>query len=74
LPDYFINSYFFITSVSKQWYLDYGEAGWRQVTEKCLETVECYHDEVKNNFHSTLGWLREHACSRTYGLGSKLPW
>ena len=21
-----------------------------------------------------LGWLQEHACSRTYGLGSKLPW
>lgn len=23
---------------------------------------------------ATLDWLREHACSRTYGLGSKLPW
>ena len=57
-----------------QWYLDYGEASWREVTEKCLEKIECYHDEVKNNFYSTLGWLREHACSRTYGLGSKLPW
>ena len=30
--------------------------------------------QVRRNFNSTLAWLREHACSRTYGLGSRLPW
>ncbi len=29
---------------------------------------------MRRQFQSTLGWLREHACSRTYGLGSRLPW
>ncbi|CAB4062284.1 LARS [Lepeophtheirus salmonis] len=63
-----------VVALCDQWYLDYGEETWLKSTESCLEGVECYHDEVKKNFHSTLGWLKEHACSRTYGLGSKLPW
>lgn len=33
-----------------------------------------FHDEVRSNFEACLDWLHEHACSRTYGLGSKLPW
>ena len=36
--------------------------------------METYHVEVQKNFAATLDWLREHACSRTYGLGTKLPW
>lgn len=63
-----------MVALCDQWYLDYGEDSWRQVTKSCLDNVECYHEEVKKNFDATLGWLKEHACSRTYGLGSKLPW
>ena len=36
--------------------------------------MNTYHSEVKKNFFATLSWLKEHACSRTYGLGTKLPW
>ena len=57
-----------------QWYLDYGEANWRAKTTQALEQMETFHAEVNKNFGATLDWLREHACSRTYGLGSKLPW
>ncbi|GAA6074797.1 leucine--tRNA ligase, cytoplasmic, partial [Tachysurus ichikawai] len=31
-------------------------------------------DETRKNFEATLAWLQEHACSRTYGLGTRLPW
>eukprot|EP00095_Tigriopus_kingsejongensis_P005736 maker-scaffold28_size608977-snap-gene-1.13 protein:Tk05736 transcript:maker-scaffold28_size608977-snap-gene-1.13-mRNA-1 annotation:"hypothetical protein BRAFLDRAFT_63907" len=57
-----------------QWYLDYGEEQWKKITTECLDKVECFHDEVRKNFLSTLDWLKEHACSRTYGLGTHLPW
>lgn len=63
-----------VVALCDQWYLDYGEAAWKKVTLAALEKVECFHDEVRKNFASTLDWLKEHACSRTYGLGSKLPW
>ena len=33
-----------------------------------------YSDEVRNNFEYTLEWLQEHACSRSYGLGTRIPW
>lgn len=36
--------------------------------------VNCYYPEVKRNFEAVLNWLHEYACSRTYGLGTKLPW
>lgn len=31
-------------------------------------------EETRRNFEATLNWLQEHACSRTYGLGTRLPW
>jgi leucyl-tRNA synthetase len=63
-----------VVALCDQWYLDYGEQEWKKVTTECLADVNCYHDEVRKNFEATLGWLKEHACSRTYGLGTKLPW
>lgn len=57
-----------------QWYLDYGEESWKAQALKCLEEVETYADEVRKNFIATLDWLHEHACSRSFGLGTKLPW
>jgi leucyl-tRNA synthetase len=63
-----------VVALCDQWYLKYGETQWKEVTEHCLSKMNCYHDEVFKNFTSTLNWLKEHACSRTYGLGSKLPW
>ena len=63
-----------VVALCDQWYLKYGEPQWKENTERCLKNLNCYHEEVKKNFISTLNWLKEHACSRTYGLGSKLPW
>ena len=63
-----------VVALCDQWYLKYGEEEWKEKTEKCLSEMNCYHEEVSRNFSSTLNWLKEHACSRTYGLGSKLPW
>jgi hypothetical protein len=63
-----------VVALCDQWYLDYGKGVWRERTTEALAKTETYHDEVRKNFTATLDWLKEHACSRTYGLGSKLPW
>ena len=63
-----------VVALCDQWYLDYGEKAWRAKTAEMLDKAEVYHDEVRRNFTSTLDWLKEHACSRTYGLGTRLPW
>lgn len=63
-----------VVALCDQWYLDYGEEKWKVLAEKSLENMNTYHDEVRKNFIACLNWLHEHACSRTYGLGTRLPW
>ena len=52
----------------------YGQADWRAKAEECLAQMNVYDDLTRDAFLRTLDWLHEHACSRTYGLGSRLPW
>ena len=33
-----------------------------------------YSPDVRHLFELTLDWLHEHACSRSYGLGTRIPW
>ncbi|XP_018025140.1 leucine--tRNA ligase, cytoplasmic [Hyalella azteca] len=63
-----------VVALCDQWYLTYGEPKWRQQAQTALENLDTFHDEVRKNFEHTLDWLKEYACSRTYGLGTKLPW
>ncbi|GAA5858903.1 hypothetical protein JCM8547_007149 [Rhodosporidiobolus lusitaniae] len=63
-----------VVALCDQWYLDYGEAGWLKKAELLLSRMNTYQSETRNGFERTLGWLRQWACARSYGLGSKLPW
>lgn len=36
--------------------------------------MHTYNQETRNGFEQTLGWLKQWACARSYGLGSRLPW
>uniref|UniRef100_A0A7G3ARE6 leucine--tRNA ligase n=1 Tax=Lutzomyia longipalpis TaxID=7200 RepID=A0A7G3ARE6_LUTLO len=63
-----------VVALCDQWYLNYGEDTWRNQTTKHMESMELYHEEVRRNFEACFEWLHEYACSRTYGLGTKLPW
>jgi len=63
-----------IVALCDQWYLDYGETEWMKKTKAHLDNFETYGNECKHNFVGTLDWLKEHACSRSYGLGSRIPW
>ncbi|KAK0084718.1 hypothetical protein PV325_006527 [Microctonus aethiopoides] len=63
-----------VVALCDQWYLDYGEKSWKKEVEKALAKIDTFHDEARRNFEACLDWLHEHACSRTYGLGTKLPW
>lgn len=63
-----------VVALCDQWYLDYGNESWKLHVKSALDRLETYSSETRNRFDMTLDWLHEHACSRTYGLGSKLPW
>ncbi|XP_077360858.1 leucine--tRNA ligase, cytoplasmic [Festucalex cinctus] len=63
-----------VVALCDQWYLDYGDAEWKRQANQVLKSLETFCDETRRNFEATLAWLQEHACSRTYGLGTRLPW
>eukprot|EP00939_MAST-03C_sp_MAST-3C-sp1_P003252 g3252.t1 len=60
-----------------QWYLTYGTPEWRDVVKnhvKNPDTFETYGDSARNQYMATLDWMQQWACSRSFGLGTKLPW
>ncbi|XP_065833343.1 leucine--tRNA ligase, cytoplasmic-like isoform X1 [Oscarella lobularis] len=63
-----------IVALCDQWFLDYGDAAWKEIVAEALKNVNTFSEDVRHNFVATLDWLHEHACSRSYGLGTKLPW
>nr|KAG5701780.1 hypothetical protein BaRGS_000770 [Batillaria attramentaria] len=63
-----------VVALCDQWFLDYGEPEWKKMAEECLAQMNLFSDQVRHNFQATLDWLHEHACSRSYGLGTKMPW
>lgn len=63
-----------VVALVDQWFLDYGNEKWKQDVRSALDQMNVYHTETRNQFDAVLSWLHEHACSRSYGLGTKLPW
>ncbi|CCG83009.1 Putative leucyl-tRNA synthetase, cytoplasmic [Taphrina deformans PYCC 5710] len=63
-----------VIALCDQWYIDYGEASWRAETEACLAQMNTFGNETRNGFEQCLAWLNQWACSRSYGLGTRLPW
>ncbi|GAB2293376.1 hypothetical protein Dimus_027575 [Dionaea muscipula] len=63
-----------VVALTDQWYITYGQPDWKQLTEECLANMELYSDEVRHGFEHTLSWLNQWACSRSFGLGTRIPW
>ena len=64
-----------VVAYSDQWYLKYGEEAWAAQVKHHIETrLECYNPIAKKDFLWVVGWLHHWACSRSYGLGTFLPW
>jgi leucyl-tRNA synthetase len=58
-----------------QWYLDYGEPSWRAVIEEHIKTnFQSFDPIAQSLFEAAAKWLSQWACSRWFGLGTKLPW
>jgi len=60
-----------------QWYLTYGEQSWRDTVVKHVEseeTFDAYDPSARKQYLAALDWMGQWACSRSFGLGTKLPW
>jgi leucyl-tRNA synthetase len=57
-----------------QWFIDYGNPEWKALAHKCLEKMRIYPEELRTQYRYVIDWLREKACARKSGLGTRLPW
>lgn len=66
-----------VVAATDQWYLAYGEESWSQaVREHVLDAdkFNAYDAKALDNYKYVVGWLKEWACTRQFGLGTQLPW
>jgi len=60
--------------LSNQWFLNYGDKDWKEKATLCFDKMSILPQEIRGEFNYVIGWLRERACARQHGLGTKLPW
>lgn len=63
-----------MVALTDQWYITYGDDQWAQLTSQSLSKLDTYGSEARANFEHCLGWLEKWAISRSYGLGTRVPW
>ena len=57
-----------------QWFLKYSDPAWKQQVSDHLKDMALVPPEVRTEFDRTVGWLKDWACTRRVGLGTKFPW
>ncbi len=57
-----------------QWFLQYSDEAWKSQVAAHLREMELVPAEVRAEFERTVDWLKDWACTRRVGLGTKLPW
>lgn len=60
--------------VKDQWFLKYGDKEWKKLAHKALDRMKLYPEKVRTQFNYVIDWLNDWACTREYGLGTRLPW
>ena len=60
--------------LNNQWFLDYGDAKWKELARNCFEKMNILPSNIQTEFNEVVDWLHERACARQQGLGTKLPW
>ncbi len=60
--------------LTNQWFLNYGDKDWKSKATACFDSMSILPNEIVSEFHYVVGWLRERACARQHGMGTKLPW
>ncbi|UCE74793.1 MAG: class I tRNA ligase family protein, partial [Methanomassiliicoccales archaeon] len=60
--------------VSNQWFMAYGSEKWKKGAHSALGGLKLYPEGVRKQFDYVLDWLNDWACTREFGLGTRLPW
>jgi len=59
--------------VRDQWFIDYGSEAWKEKTRECLASMSILPEKTRHDYEYTISWLRQKACTRSAGLGTRFP-
>ncbi|MEM0149410.1 MAG: leucine--tRNA ligase [Candidatus Micrarchaeaceae archaeon] len=59
--------------VDDQWFIDYGNAAWKESAKKCLSGMSILPDKLRHTFDNVVDWLDLRAAERAQGLGTRFP-
>jgi leucyl-tRNA synthetase len=62
-----------VKRVEGQWFIDYGDEGWKEQVKECLKQVSIIPKKTIVEYEYTIDWLKEKACVRASGLGTPFP-
>ncbi len=60
--------------VKDQWFLNYSNPEWKKRVLEHLESMKIIPDYYKEEFRNKIEWLKDKACARRKGLGTRIPW
>ncbi|MGV8176945.1 MAG: leucine--tRNA ligase [Candidatus Bilamarchaeaceae archaeon] len=62
-----------VKKVRDQWFINYGDTGWKEKVKKHLKEMRIIPEKELPEYIRTVDWLKEKACTRAKGLGTKFP-
>ncbi len=62
-----------VNIVEDQWFIDYSNPEWKRLAHEALDRMRIIPKEVRREFEEAIDWMREKACARKSGLGTRLP-
>ena len=60
--------------LTNQWFINYGDEHWKKLAYELIDKMEILPEEIRQEFTNVIDWLKERACARKSGMGTKLPW
>jgi len=60
--------------LENQWFLKFSDEEWKEKVKRAIAGMLFYPSHVRSAFENTVDWLKDKACTRKTGLGTKLPW
>ncbi len=63
-----------IKVVKDQWFLNYSNREWKDRVLDWLERMDIIPEYYKEEFRNKVEWLKDKACARRKGLGTRIPW
>lgn len=62
-----------VVSLLDQWFIDYGDEEWKRSVKECVDAMDLTAD-TRMKLEESLAWINRWAFSRSFGLGTRVPW